>query len=159
MANNYIMPVVGQIYSNRNGSQYRCTGNEVYPDDVRMSSTVALGEHQATMIRLADGWVIKAHGIHQYEDGTVEWNHSSGGTFQCDSLARCGEYCRAHGTSMTKYFEYLDRLRDSGETNMLGAATYLQDEFFELSADQDAAKIVLQAWIDSYSEYKGGADA
>lgn len=31
-----------------------------------------------------------------------------------------------------KYFDYLERLRQSGETNMYGAAPYLQEEFPEL---------------------------
>ena len=33
-----------------------------------------------------------------------------------------------------KYLEYLDRLRESGDTNMFGAAPYLAEEFdLELS--------------------------
>lgn len=159
MYHKYFVPVIGQIYRNRNGSDYRCTGNAAYPDDIQKTSTVDLGEHQATMIRLTDGWAIKVQGIHQFEDGTVEWKHSIGGTFQCESLAQCSEFCKKHGTSMAKYFEYLDRLRDSSETNMLGATPYLQREFVELRSDRDAAATVLQAWMGSYSEYKGGADA
>ena len=31
-----------------------------------------------------------------------------------------------------KYFDYLEQLRQSGETNMYGAASYLQEEFPEL---------------------------
>ena len=157
MNKSYFVPIVGTVYSNRNGAAYRCTGNTVYPDDVRMESTVALGEHCTTMIRLTDGWAIKAHGVHQYEDGTVEWNRSSGGIFQCASLAQCGEYCRDRGTDAVRYFSYLDRLRDSAEINMMGALPYLQKEFPELGFDRDVARTVLQAWMDSYSAYKGEA--
>jgi len=30
---------------------------------------------------------------------------------------------------MSEYFNYLDELRDSGETNMFGAGAYLEAEF------------------------------
>lgn len=55
---------------------------------------------------------------------------------------------------MKKYFDYLDRLRDSGVTNMFGAAAYLQRDFFELSFDPNRAKDVLTAWMDARS--RGG---
>ena len=29
--------------------------------------------------RITDGWCLTAHGVIQYEDGTIEWNYSSGG--------------------------------------------------------------------------------
>ncbi len=51
---------------------------------------------------------------------------------------------------MKKYFDYLDRLRQSGETNMFGAVPYLQKEFFELGIDRKKAVQVLQAWMDSH---------
>lgn len=56
--------------------------------------------------------------------------------------------------AMDKYFRYLEKLRDSGETNMYGAAPYLQREFPELSFDPERAKKVLIAWIESFE--KGG---
>lgn len=49
-----------------------------------------------------------------------------------------------------EYFDFLVMLRDSGDTNMCGAAPYLQFEFDELS-HRDARKVLL-AWIDSFSE-------
>ena len=48
-----------------------------------------------------------------------------------------------------RYFEYLDRLRESGVTNMLGATPYLQANF---GLDQKTAGNVLWAWIDSFDE-------
>ena len=45
--------------------------------------------------------------------------------------------------------EYLDDLRDSGITNMLGAAPYVKDEF-DLS-DKEARE-VLTYWIKSFVE-------
>lgn len=53
---------------------------------------------------------------------------------------------------MKKYFEYLERLRDSGETNMFGAAPYLQQEFPELRFDHARAADILCQWIASYGD-------
>lgn len=52
-----------------------------------------------------------------------------------------------------KYFEYLDDLRESGETNMYGAASYLQDEFL---LSREKARTILREWMKSY---RGGSDA
>jgi hypothetical protein len=49
----------------------------------------------------------------------------------------------------TDYFTYLNKLRDSGITNMLGAGAYLEDEF-DLSKSE--AKEVLLAWISAFKE-------
>ena len=51
---------------------------------------------------------------------------------------------------MTKYFEYLDRLRESGVTNMFGAVPYLQQVFPELSFDRAQAVYILRQWMASY---------
>lgn len=50
---------------------------------------------------------------------------------------------------LTEYFEYLDALRESGETNMFGAASYLRDEFPSL--DRRSSHIALKAWMDTFS--------
>jgi hypothetical protein len=42
-------------------------------------------------------------------------------------------------------FEYLDGLRESGVTNMYGAAFYLQDRF---GASRQEAKEMLLAWME-----------
>ncbi len=149
MQKNYIIPVTGRVYANQNGKMYRCTGSRTYPDEVVMQRTVELGEHVCSMLRLSDGWTIKAHGVYQYEDGSIEWRFSTNGSFAAESLAQCWETC---GSDMFKYFEYLDGLRDSGEVNMLGAVPYLQRKFLELSFDREKAKAVLQAWMDSYKD-------
>ena len=49
-----------------------------------------------------------------------------------------------------EYFDFLVELRDSGDTNMCGAAPYLQFQFDEL--DRQASRKVLRAWIDSFYE-------
>lgn len=53
---------------------------------------------------------------------------------------------------MEKYFDYLEKLRESGETNMFGAAPYLQREFPELAHDRDRAREILAAWMKSCAE-------
>ena len=46
-------------------------------------------------------------------------------------------------------FEYLNLLRDSGETNMWGASTYLISEF---GMESDEARKILSSWMDSFKE-------
>lgn len=46
-----------------------------------------------------------------------------------------------------EYFNYLNELRDSGETNMFGATPYLMDEF---TLSQNEARDILGAWMDSF---------
>ena len=49
-----------------------------------------------------------------------------------------------------KYYEYLDGLRESGVTNMFGAAPYLVNQFHEL--DEALAKKVLTDWMETFSK-------
>ena len=49
------------------------------------------------------------------------------------------------------YFDYLESLRQSGETNMYGATPYLQRKFPELRRVEDA-KVVLLTWFHSFEE-------
>ena len=60
-----ILPVEGQVYTNRNGWRYLC---EAVTED-----------GTATMQRVKDGWTMEAHGFTQLEDGTIEWDFSAGG--------------------------------------------------------------------------------
>ena len=48
-----------------------------------------------------------------------------------------------------KYFDYLEKLRDSGEVNMFGAVPYLQRQFPELGFDINRARGVLLAWMEA----------
>jgi hypothetical protein len=45
-------------------------------------------------------------------------------------------------------FEYLDTLRESGVTNMFGAAPYLVQAF---DIDRREARTVLSEWMNQYS--------
>ena len=44
---------------------------------------------------------------------------------------------------------YLDKLRESAETNMMGAASYLQLRF---GLDKHEARDVLFSWMDTYDK-------
>ena len=48
-----------------------------------------------------------------------------------------------------KMFEYLDDLRESGETNMFGARPYLEDEF---ELNKSDAGVILSEWMTTFSE-------
>ena len=43
MQGNYIAPIIGQVYANRNGREYCCLSNTAYPSDEAMQKAVALG--------------------------------------------------------------------------------------------------------------------
>ena len=63
MDGQYIVPVIGQTYLNRNGGEYRCTGNMCYESDEQMRRALSLGEHRASLVRIKDGWSLIAHGM------------------------------------------------------------------------------------------------
>ena len=49
-----------------------------------------------------------------------------------------------------EYYEYLDRLRMSGTTNMFGATPYLQSEFPNLTRQEAIG--VLRDWMDTFQD-------
>jgi hypothetical protein len=48
---------------------------------------------------------------------------------------------------MKLYFEYLNDLRDSGVTNMFGAAVYLQRDF---GLSRQESRDILLKWMESF---------
>ena len=48
------------------------------------------------------------------------------------------------------HLRFLDELRESGETNMFGAAKYLRARFNTL--DREDARTVIVYWMDSFEE-------
>ncbi len=70
MERKYFVPTVNHIYRNRNGKEYCCTD---------VVEGTCLSETIAYFTRLSDGWSLAAHGPLVYEDGTIEWNYSTGG--------------------------------------------------------------------------------
>ena len=61
-------PYPGRIYENNGGGQFICI---VGGDDI----------NSAIMKNISSGWTFTAHGIGIYENGTIDWNHSTGGYF------------------------------------------------------------------------------
>lgn len=58
----------GCIYRNRGGGTYLC-----------LSTT---GTHDPILTNVASGWTFTAHTITMYQDGTIEWDYSTGGTWR-----------------------------------------------------------------------------
>ena len=48
-----------------------------------------------------------------------------------------------------EHLEYLDDLRDSGQTNMFGAGPYLQEDF---GLSRNDSHKVLKYWMESFGE-------
>lgn len=48
-----------------------------------------------------------------------------------------------------EHLQYLDDLRDSGDTNMFGAGSYLQSEF---DIDAKTARGILSYWMESFGK-------
>lgn len=74
-------PEVGQVYTNRGGGKYRCiapaaAGPMFYNAGGGSSNTAGVFQN------IESGWTFTAKGIIQYIDGTIEWDHSVGGTFK-----------------------------------------------------------------------------
>ena len=62
------IPKIKVIYVNAGGGKYKCLS--VYDDD-----------YSAIMQNVASGWTFVAHGIGRYEDGSIDWDFSTGGHF------------------------------------------------------------------------------
>jgi hypothetical protein len=60
-----IDPVEGKVYLNNNSSAYRCTRR--------------IDSETAVMVRETDGWTLIAHRVRRLENGSIEWDHSTGG--------------------------------------------------------------------------------
>lgn len=65
MAERHFALTVGKVYTNRNGGTYLCK--------------VIVSPERYIMVRTTDEWTLMAHVITMYEDGTIEWDYSSGG--------------------------------------------------------------------------------
>lgn len=48
-----------------------------------------------------------------------------------------------------EHLEYLDELRESGETNMFGAGSYLENEFL---ISKTEARTILKYWMDTFGD-------
>ena len=59
---------------------------------------------------------------------------------------------KKYNKDWVKYYKYLERLRQSGVTNMYGASPYLAKAFPAL--DKREASKVLVSWIENYEVLK-----
>jgi hypothetical protein len=50
---------------------------------------------------------------------------------------------------MKEYYEFLDELRESGETNMFGAGPYLREEF---GLGKREAREIVSSWMETFAE-------
>lgn len=72
-------------------------------------------------------------------------------------ITRKGDYnvylnAYTKGEYRKKYYDYLEKLRESGETNMYGAVSNLQDAFPELQHNRKRAEKIHLAWIASFDQ-------
>lgn len=56
--------IPGKVYHNLGGSDYYCIA--------------AYGENLHLMINIISGWMLVAHGVGMYTDGSIDWNYSRG---------------------------------------------------------------------------------
>lgn len=64
-------PTPGSTYKNQGGGTFKC-----------LRSGGFMTEYDAVMQNTASGWTFTAHGCGGYEDGTMDWDYSSGGRFE-----------------------------------------------------------------------------
>lgn len=150
MQGQYIVPGLGQIYTDRDGKNYCCIRNRSYPDNTVMQKCVGHDEHWTSMVRLSDGWAAQVHGIRQCEDGTIVWNYSSDESFIPRGMGQCHQHWQEDSTDMKQYIYYLDYLCVTGMALMFDAGFYLQRKFPSLSSDQAKAQEVIRTWIYHY---------
>ena len=65
-------PVKGEVYTNANGAKYLCEADGHLTED---------GRTVAWMTNIKSGWSLTAKGIVQYDNGEIEWDYSTDGTF------------------------------------------------------------------------------
>lgn len=59
------VPKRGQIYKNKGGGEFLCLESSLAP----------------LMVNINSGWTFTAHVCAMYEDGSIEWDYSTGGMF------------------------------------------------------------------------------
>jgi len=74
-------PVVGQVYTNRGGGKYRCIAPAA-AGPMFYNASGGFSNASGVFQNIESGWTFTAKGVIQYIDGTIEWDHSVGGTFK-----------------------------------------------------------------------------
>lgn len=75
-------PVVGQVYTNRGGGKYLCLARIAERGTVCFNAGGGASNTAGVFQNIESGWTFTAKGVIQYIDGTIEWDHSVGGTFK-----------------------------------------------------------------------------
>ena len=65
-------PVKGEVYTNANGAKYLCEADGHQDED---------GPSIAWMTNIKSGWSMTTKGIVMYDNGEIEWDCSTDGTF------------------------------------------------------------------------------
>ena len=65
-------PVKGEVYTNANGAKYLCEADGHQDED---------GRSIAWMTNIKSGWSMTTNGIVMYDNGEIEWDCSTDGTF------------------------------------------------------------------------------
>lgn len=63
-------PRQGDAYKNQGGGSFRCL------------RSCAMLPYTAVMQNVKSGWLFTAHDCGIYEDGTIDWDYSTGGRFE-----------------------------------------------------------------------------
>lgn len=74
-------PVVGQVYTNRGGGRFRCIAPAA-AGPMFYNAGGGFSNASGVFQNIESGWTFTAKGLIQYIDGTIEWDHSVGGTFK-----------------------------------------------------------------------------
>lgn len=74
-------PVVGQVYTNRGGGRFRCI-EQADAGPMFYNASGGFSNASGVFQNVKSGWTFTAKGVIQYIDGTIEWDHSVGGTFK-----------------------------------------------------------------------------
>lgn len=93
-------PERGTIYANQGGGHFVC-----------LASSAVAGE--ATMQNIKSGWTFRAHGCGLYEDGTMDWDYSTGGVF-VEDWTEPGVYGYVDGQAVYSRDEFVFKSRGRG---------------------------------------------
>lgn len=66
MEKHYFNPIAGYIYMTKDGTKYICIESD---------------GHFRSNFQRSDSWTFTAHGCQMNEDGSIEWDGSTGGYF------------------------------------------------------------------------------
>ena len=60
------IPTPGAVYHNAGGGDFLC---------------IFVQDNRPFFVNVKSGWTFEAHCVNLYENGSIDWNHSTGGHF------------------------------------------------------------------------------